>query len=394
MSGNNKNKKKHYGNARRLDAEYNPPYSAEQLSLLVDGLNLTETTLNALKAANIVTVRDLAIRTVSDMYRVQNFGKKNFNEISIKLNALNVNFKPEAPNVVSDGATEGGSANRTEPKRDGTEGAAVNKGERNARNAQQSVNNGQPRNGQPRKNDGQQRNNNDAQRNNDGQPRNDRRRSDDKRQAEDRRGNNRPQTEQRTDREVGGNRRPTEDAGDKNRRREDNNNRGKQQDRGQTQGQKGGKQDNSYSSRRLFPRAPFEPTPPVPMEKDRFTKFQRVGKWGFKDENGKEVIPPIYDEVFSFKEDYACVEKNDLFGYINRSNELTIPYKYICAGSFSSGLACVSLSEKCGYINPEDEVVIPFIYEAGTAFGEDGTARAKKDGKWGILTKSGSFSLL
>ncbi len=146
--------------------------------------------------------------------------------------------------------------------------------------------------------------------------------------------------------------------------------------------QKGKKQDNSFDVYRIFPRAPFRPTPPIEAKKDHYIKFQRGGKWGFKNKQGKEIIPPIYDEVFSFKEDIACVERKQMFGFINRANELIIPYKYECASSFSEGLACVCLNDKCGYINAKDEIVIPFIYDAGTAF-SDGTARVKQNGRWG-----------
>lgn len=145
---------------------------------------------------------------------------------------------------------------------------------------------------------------------------------------------------------------------------------------------KGRKEDNTFDIYRIFPRKPFKPTPPVEEKKDYFIKFQRAGKWGFKNRQGKEIIPPIYDEVFSFKEDIACVERKQMFGFINRANELIIPYKYECASSFSEGLACVCLNSKCGYINAKDEVVIPFVYDAGTAF-TDGTARVKQNGRWG-----------
>ena len=64
---------------------------------------------------------------------------------------------------------------------------------------------------------------------------------------------------------------------------------------------------------------------------------------GFYD-GQKNVIPPVYDEVFSFKE----------------------------------GLALVELDEKCGFIDSENNVVIPFDYEAGLSFSE-GFAMAHED---------------
>lgn len=146
--------------------------------------------------------------------------------------------------------------------------------------------------------------------------------------------------------------------------------------------QKSSNKSEPFDQRKIFPKAPFVPTPRQPEHSDRFVKFQRGGKWGFKDKSGKEVIPPIYDEVFNFKEDLACVERKELFGYITRDNELVIPYKYEVASSFSEGLACVGNESKCGYINKDGEVVIPFVYDAGTSF-VNGVAQVKQNERWG-----------
>ena len=80
----------------------------------------------------------------------------------------------------------------------------------------------------------------------------------------------------------------------------------------------------------------------------------------------------------------ACVERKQLFGYINRDNELVIPYRYECASSFSEGYACVGDESHCGFINKQGDVVVPFIYEACTAV-VDGHSHVKQDGKWGTL---------
>ncbi len=166
------------------------------------------------------------------------------------------------------------------------------------------------------------------------------------------------------------------------------------QNKGKEQQNKGKKESGNASVdfSRIFPREKLVHSPRIEPEKDRFTKFQRAGKWGFKDENGKEVIPPIYTEALNFKEDMAAVEMNGLFGYINRENVLVIPYKYDTAGSFSEGWANVSLGEKCGYIDQDGKETVPFIYDAATAFTGEGYGRVKKDGRWGNIRKDGEVS--
>lgn len=324
MGNYNYKRNKKHGKPKPRTETYNPPYDAGVLAMSIEGLNLSPHTLTALKNARLLTVKDLVVRTSSDMYKIQNFGKKNLIEVQSKLSILGVDFKP-APNS---------------PKPEVHESTAP----------------------QPTPSKNQQKN----EKGKNPQPQN---------TAKD-----------KTQKQEGHGKQKKETPEDKNQPKPE---KGKEQKAQQKQ-----TKDNSYDSKRLFPKGPFVPTPPIPEKKDRFIKFQRAGKWGFKDEKGKEVIPPIYDEVFAFKDNYACVEKNGLFGYISRTNELVIPYKYTCASSFSYGLACVSFEDKCGYIDVEDNVIIPFIYDAGTAFDEDGTARAKKEGRWGILSKDGAFSFI
>lgn len=297
---NNRRQKNRYYN------KYVPPYSQEVLSMSVEGLGLSDLTLAVLKAGKIFTVNDIVIRRSNDMYKIQNFGKKNLFEVLDKLRALKVDFRKDEKDTQN-------SAN-----------FAMNKSQNKERNKES--------------------------------------------------GKKQKDTKQVINKQVSNNEFGVKKADNQPFKKKH-------------------KMDNSYSSSRLFPREAFVPSPPEPIQKDAYVKMQRAGKWGFRDASGKEVIPPIYDEVFSFKEDMACVEKNGLFGYINRKNELVIPYKFECASSFSEGLACVVQNEKCGFIDMNGELVFPMEYEAATAFSE-GISRAKKDGKWGLLKKDGTFSLI
>ena len=123
---------------------------------------------------------------------------------------------------------------------------------------------------------------------------------------------------------------------------------------------------------------------PVAEKPDPYVKISRGGKWGFKERNGKIVVEPVYDEVFTYHDDLCCVEKEEKFGYINRQGEVVIPIEYDCATSFSEGYACVYRREKCGYIDKNNETVVKFEFDAGTPI-KDGECRVKKDGKWGEM---------
>lgn len=154
----------------------------------------------------------------------------------------------------------------------------------------------------------------------------------------------------------------------------------------------GGKEKKNKSDRETpyvmttLPEKPPRPTKTVIKdEPDRYVKINKNGLWGFRDRNSKDMaVPAVYDEVFSFKEDLCCVQKNEKFGFINRQGEEVIPLIYDCATSFSEGVACVFKGDSCGYIDINGETVVDFKYDAGTPV-SNGECRVKKNGKWGEL---------
>ena len=72
--------------------------------------------------------------------------------------------------------------------------------------------------------------------------------------------------------------------------------------------------------------------------------IMRDNKWGFMDESGLEVIPPVYDEVGDFKPRWF---KNV---YCEVLAQVRIKVYGMCVGDF-------------GYINLQGVVVIPIIYK-------------------------------
>lgn len=127
----------------------------------------------------------------------------------------------------------------------------------------------------------------------------------------------------------------------------------------------------------------------VELPLEDWKKIKKNDKWGFS--NGlRTVIEPKFDEVFSFKDGLACVEVNELFGFIDAEGNFVIEPMYECALSFSEGLAVIFEKEKCGYINKNNERVIECKYDAATAF-ENGRAKVKEEGKWGTIAQDGTI---
>lgn len=97
------------------------------------------------------------------------------------------------------------------------------------------------------------------------------------------------------------------------------------------------------------------------------------GKYGFIDENGREIIPPTYDETSEFSEGLAAVKSGGKYGYINKSGEVVIPFRFDRAFRFSEGLAAVQNGDNTGYIDKSGNLVISPASFGGGEF-HDGRA--------------------
>lgn len=262
-----------------INDDYEPQADEATQALSVNELELTDRTKETLVKGRIATLGDILRRTERDMYRCQNFNKKNLEDVKRMLNARGLSFKP-------DNSAEQKSQNAPKAEQRKENGNAL-------QNAQKKPFDN--RNGKPQQ----------------------------------------------------------------------------QQNKQQHEPQK--------------PKGPGEP--------EEWIKYSVNNKFGFKDLTGKVRIQPVYDEIFRFKEGYACFEKQGDFGYINAEDKVVIEPQFECAMSFSEGLASVTKDGKCGYIDKEGNVVIDYRFDTATAF-EDGTARVKLDGNWNVIDKQGNLKVI
>jgi hypothetical protein len=86
-------------------------------------------------------------------------------------------------------------------------------------------------------------------------------------------------------------------------------------------------------------------------------------KFGFKDENGRVLIQPIYDNCKGFSEGLAACRLNGKWGFIDELGYVMIQFKYFDVSKFSQGLAGVRLYDAWGFINKFDKLVVGFKYE-------------------------------
>lgn len=125
-------------------------------------------------------------------------------------------------------------------------------------------------------------------------------------------------------------------------------------------------------------------------------KFSEDGKYGFRDTNGKVIVPAKYDGVEKFSEGLAKVKTGHKYGLVNNLGNEIVPPKYWHIGDFSENLAKVTIrsqdnSDIYGYINKAGKVVIPVKFSAIGDFSE-GLAYVKGEdffSKWGFIDKAG-----
>lgn len=128
------------------------------------------------------------------------------------------------------------------------------------------------------------------------------------------------------------------------------------------------------------------------LENLKLSRVKVDGKYGFVDENGRVVIPCIWEDADSFSEGLARVkDENNMWGFINKRGETIIPFQWTFACSFSEGLACVEEDEQYwGFIDSKGNMVIPCEWHKAQSFIE-GLAPVQDGVKYGYIDKNGEL---
>ena len=121
-----------------------------------------------------------------------------------------------------------------------------------------------------------------------------------------------------------------------------------------------------------------------------FLPYFKDQKYGFLNQIGNTIIPPIYDNVGEFHEGLAVVEKNELQGVLNKHGDIQIPFIYHSISDFNYGRALVELDGKFGLIDRNNKLILNFIYED---IGDisDGLIYVKKNEKYGYFDLNGNL---
>ena len=77
----------------------------------------------------------------------------------------------------------------------------------------------------------------------------------------------------------------------------------------------------------------------------------KAGKKGYVNQEGKVVIPLVYEEAMQFSEGMAAVKKGSRWGFIDSTGKEVVPCEYSDANSFSNGRGLVSKGNNYGFVD-------------------------------------------
>jgi hypothetical protein len=124
---------------------------------------------------------------------------------------------------------------------------------------------------------------------------------------------------------------------------------------------------------------------PVSETETKLSYFKDTnGKYGFKNQKGKVIIPAKFESVQMECEDgrYCSAKLNGNWGIINNSGKVLIPFEYeYIERCFREGVIMAQKNGKQGFVDKNNNVIVPFKYTNAAGF-ENGETDAKLDGVW------------
>ena len=112
------------------------------------------------------------------------------------------------------------------------------------------------------------------------------------------------------------------------------------------------------------------------------------GKWGYIDEDGREIIPAQFDSVTDFSGKTAVVFQGGLAGLINQQGEFLLKPQF--AGLRNDGAQCLFKKDnKWGWMDHEGKIILSPRFENAFPFFGNELAAVQSGKKWGYANREG-----
>jgi hypothetical protein len=129
--------------------------------------------------------------------------------------------------------------------------------------------------------------------------------------------------------------------------------------------------------------------------------IQKDCKWGFMGKDGNFIVPPRFDEVGEFFDEWAKVRSGRKWGFINTEGKLVIDTMYSQAEDMVNGYARVVWNGRAGFIDqrnsftasPGDDLLSFAMENTGSVTFSEGLAIVRLDQKYGFINTSGKFTI-
>ena len=126
----------------------------------------------------------------------------------------------------------------------------------------------------------------------------------------------------------------------------------------------------------MHPQTPFKYMQPQTASWNRILVRDTEGKYGFLSPQGREVLPTIYDDAYSFWNGYAHVAKDGKHGIIDTNGRFVLPMIYDDTHprggkyEFNDSVALFEVKGKLGFIHLNGEVVMRPILDDAYPFSQ------------------------
>jgi hypothetical protein len=126
--------------------------------------------------------------------------------------------------------------------------------------------------------------------------------------------------------------------------------------------------------------------------RDNYAPVRKNDLWGYIDTHGNYIVKPVYEKADRFMSGLAPVRKSGKCGYINTAGEETIPLSYTVSKLCTENMALVGMDDKWFYINTETGQIVGQNkpYRVRFYFSE-GLARVLLKDKTGFINKNGEI---
>lgn len=134
-------------------------------------------------------------------------------------------------------------------------------------------------------------------------------------------------------------------------------------------------------------------TSPVEGQKNPAYSFWHEGKFGLVNGKGVVILPPLYEDIGTWSEGKATIQKNGLYGLVNDLGKVILPPVHDRIELMRDGMSAArSAASRWGFIDENGKTAVPFEYDEVIEFSH-GLGRVKKNGRWLQINKKGEIFL-